>query len=216
MEATKRLSWGTIRMATSWLTYRSSAILLSLTEPFVPARPSASPCPRVTLALPMRIRGSRLPIALEAKCPAYLPGKNPFVNEYAAKIHVPIQAELGGAASMYPEFREDIKKDTFPPLAKGPTTAPPLPPEGKIEVQHVQGNVYMIGGAGGNIAVQVGDLGVLYRIRGTASTPTRFSPRSASFLTSRFSTFSTPPSTANRPAAMPRCARPALRLPALM
>jgi len=93
--------------------------------------------------------------------PAFLPGKNPFVNEYSKKIHVPAGAELGGAASMYPEFREDIGKGVFPTVATGPAIAPPLPPEGKIEVLHVQGNVYMIGGAGGNIAVQVGDLGVL-------------------------------------------------------
>jgi cyclase len=32
---------------------------------------------------------------------------------------------------------------------------------GDLDVLHVQGNVYMIAGAGGNIAVQIGDLGVL-------------------------------------------------------
>jgi cyclase len=32
---------------------------------------------------------------------------------------------------------------------------------GELDVLHVQGNVYAIGGAGGNIAVQIGDLGVL-------------------------------------------------------
>ena len=32
---------------------------------------------------------------------------------------------------------------------------------GELDVLHVQGNVYMIAGAGGNIAVQIGDLGVL-------------------------------------------------------
>lgn len=92
--------------------------------------------------------------------PAYLPGKNPFESDYAKKIHVPVQAELGGAATMYPEFQTDIKKGVFPALAKGPSVAPPPPPLGNIDVEHVQGNVYMIGGAGGNIAVQVGDLGV--------------------------------------------------------
>lgn len=93
--------------------------------------------------------------------PAFLPGKNPFVSEYANKIHVPVQAEMGGAESMYPEFRQDIRKGTFPVLAKGPTKAPAPPPLGDIDVLPVQGNVYMIGGAGGNIAVQIGDLGVL-------------------------------------------------------
>ncbi len=93
--------------------------------------------------------------------PAYLPGKNPFESEYSKKIHVPVQAELGGAETMYPEIQADMKKGTFPALAKGPSVAPAAPPLGDIVVEHVQGNVYMIGGAGGNIAVQVGDLGAL-------------------------------------------------------
>ena len=37
--------------------------------------------------------------------PHYLPGKNPFVNEFAAKHHIPIEAVLGGAETMYPEFQ---------------------------------------------------------------------------------------------------------------
>ena len=38
---------------------------------------------------------------------------------------------------------------------------------GDLDVLHVQGNVYMIAGAGGNIAVQIGDLGVLVVDAGT-------------------------------------------------
>jgi cyclase len=38
---------------------------------------------------------------------------------------------------------------------------------GELDVLHVQGNVYMIAGAGGNIAVQIGDLGVLVVDAGT-------------------------------------------------
>ena len=93
--------------------------------------------------------------------PAYLPGKNPFEAEHANKLHIPVQAALGGAATMYPEFKADMKKGVYPALAKGPSAGPPPAKEGDIETLHVQGNVYMIGGAGGNIAVQVGDLGVL-------------------------------------------------------
>ncbi len=32
---------------------------------------------------------------------------------------------------------------------------------GDLDVLHVQGNVYMIAGAGGNIVVQIGDMGVV-------------------------------------------------------
>ena len=40
---------------------------------------------------------------------------------------------------------------------------------GEIEVLPVQGNVYMLAGAGGNIAVQIGDDGVLLVDTGSRS-----------------------------------------------
>jgi cyclase len=43
------------------------------------------------------------------------------------------------------------------------------PAPGEVEILPVQGNVYMIAGAGGNITVQVGDQGVLMVDTGTAS-----------------------------------------------
>ncbi len=41
--------------------------------------------------------------------------------------------------------------------APAPAAAPPL----KLVVEHVRGNIYMIGGDGGNVTVQIGDEGVL-------------------------------------------------------
>ncbi len=41
----------------------------------------------------------------EGKVPHYLPGENPFVGEFAAKHHIPIDAALGGAETMYPEYQ---------------------------------------------------------------------------------------------------------------
>lgn len=41
--------------------------------------------------------------------PHYLPGENPFVAEYAATHKLPQEATLGGAATMYPEFRDRLK-----------------------------------------------------------------------------------------------------------
>src|SRR5581483_1896054 len=41
----------------------------------------------------------------EGKVPHYLPGENPFESEYAAKHHIPLDAALGGAATMYPEYQ---------------------------------------------------------------------------------------------------------------
>jgi len=41
--------------------------------------------------------------------PHYLPGRNPFVNEFADRHNIPIEAALGGAETMYPEFQLKIK-----------------------------------------------------------------------------------------------------------
>jgi hypothetical protein len=42
--------------------------------------------------------------------PSYLPGENPFLADHAKKIHIPLEAALGGAETMYPEYRLKIKK----------------------------------------------------------------------------------------------------------
>jgi hypothetical protein len=42
--------------------------------------------------------------------PNYLPGENPFVSEHADKLHIPVEAALGGAETMYPEYRLKIKQ----------------------------------------------------------------------------------------------------------
>jgi len=96
--------------------------------------------------------------------PNYLPGKNPFVHEFADKYKLPVQAALGGAPTMYPEYRHKLANAGAAPLTTGaPIQQSPLPALriGEIEVLKVQGNVYLITGAGGNITVQIGDQGVL-------------------------------------------------------
>ncbi|HJT89216.1 MAG TPA: hypothetical protein VJ732_15215 [Bryobacteraceae bacterium] len=42
--------------------------------------------------------------------PNFLPGKNPFVAEFAKKYHIPLEAALGGAETMYPEFQKKMKE----------------------------------------------------------------------------------------------------------
>jgi hypothetical protein len=42
--------------------------------------------------------------------PSYLPGKNPFVNEFADKFKIPLAAALGGAETMYPEYQLKLKQ----------------------------------------------------------------------------------------------------------
>lgn len=46
----------------------------------------------------------------EGKVPHYLPGENPFVSEFAAKHRIPLDAALGGAETMYPEYQLKMKQ----------------------------------------------------------------------------------------------------------
>ena len=41
--------------------------------------------------------------------PTILPGKNPFLNEFADRYGVPFEATRGGAETMYPEYRKKMK-----------------------------------------------------------------------------------------------------------
>jgi hypothetical protein len=41
--------------------------------------------------------------------PSYLPGQNPFMHEWADLHHIPLEAALGGAETMYPEYRDKLK-----------------------------------------------------------------------------------------------------------
>jgi hypothetical protein len=45
----------------------------------------------------------------EGVVPHYLPGKNPWVDEMTTKFHIPQEAVMGGAETMYPEFRKKMK-----------------------------------------------------------------------------------------------------------
>ena len=41
--------------------------------------------------------------------PHFLPGKNPYIDDAAKKQGLPVEAIKGGAATMYPEYREKLK-----------------------------------------------------------------------------------------------------------
>ena len=49
--------------------------------------------------------------------PHFLPGKNSFLNEMTELYGIPAEAELGGAETMYPAYRDKIK-DKFVMPAK--------------------------------------------------------------------------------------------------
>jgi hypothetical protein len=93
------------------------------------------------------------------------------VREFADKNKIPLLGTLGGPVTMYAELLDkthdeksaetaalaELKPSAGPPLT---SRAPdPTPHDGDIHVLPVQGNVFMLTGDGGNIAVQVGDQG---------------------------------------------------------
>jgi cyclase len=113
--------------------------------------------------------------------PNYLPGLNPFITEYANMYHLPLIAALGGPETMYPEFEKVIKNpppepkdplamDEVAPMPQKNMAQNPNPTDGEVHVLPVQGNIYMLVGAGGNITVQVGEMGVLIVDTGLAAT----------------------------------------------
>jgi hypothetical protein len=84
-----------------------------LTEPYILTRSyNLGPTP-VAIGGPPCIVGDE---GVESqRVPHYLPGKNPFVDELMKLYHIPEEAALGGAQTMYPEFRDKIKdKFTIP------------------------------------------------------------------------------------------------------
>jgi hypothetical protein len=40
--------------------------------------------------------------------PSYMPGENPFISEFADRHKVPVAAAMGGAETMYPEYRKKL------------------------------------------------------------------------------------------------------------
>ena len=110
--------------------------------------------------------------------PSYLFGQNPYLREYADKNRIPLAASLGGAETMYPEYITKVKTvadaeamaRTRPSTDGPPITSravDPEPHDGEIHAWAVQGNVHLLMGAGGNIAVQVGENGALVVDTGT-------------------------------------------------
>ena len=45
----------------------------------------------------------------DGRVPHYLPGRNPAVNDLMKAYHIPQDAAMGGAETMYPEFRKKLK-----------------------------------------------------------------------------------------------------------
>jgi cyclase len=114
--------------------------------------------------------------------PNFLFGQNPFVREYAEKNRVPLLGALGGPETMSPDFVAKVK-DTAAAEAAAKTkllvsgaqqasrATDPTPNDGEIHTLHVAGNVYLLTGDGGNIAVQAGPQGAFVVDTGAGKLP---------------------------------------------
>jgi glyoxylase-like metal-dependent hydrolase (beta-lactamase superfamily II) len=99
--------------------------------------------------------------------PHHLPGANTFLDSAVKRYGIPSIAVRGGAETTYPEFRLKFR-DASAAAAVGNESQPSAhrswqgdrPPADfdsvKISVLPVQGDVYMLVGAGGNVTVQTG------------------------------------------------------------
>jgi cyclase len=99
----------------------------------------------------------------KGEVPHHLPGTNPFLKEFAERTKAPMAGVRGGAETIYPEYAARLKAS---PSAESPAAAPRVsqaknPDTGEPQLLHVQGHVYLLAGAGGNVVMQVGPSGGL-------------------------------------------------------
>jgi cyclase len=105
--------------------------------------------------------------------PHFLPGENPFLREFAAKHAMPQEGVRGGAETLLPGWKPGApplppvaaKNGGFTPEQQESHLAP-----GDVRAVPVQGNVYLVVGAGTNIAVQVGEDGLIVVDTGATAT----------------------------------------------
>jgi cyclase len=103
--------------------------------------------------------------------PHYLSDQRAHIDDFLKDSGVPAPAARGGAETTYPEYRATLerlseaqRRDSRVPPPSGAVArahASAVPDGREVRVVPVQGSVYLLAGAGGNIAVQVGDDGVL-------------------------------------------------------
>jgi cyclase len=119
------------------------------------------------------------------RMPHYLPGENPYLTESGFKYKAPLDGVRGGVETLYPEWRasgmklsppaaqftlKPVYNDASTHIAERADAQPRRPVVyDKIEALHVAGNVYLIAGAGGNIAVSSGGDGVIMVDAGAAA-----------------------------------------------
>jgi len=96
-----------------------------LTEPFIRSTDFVYDTKQITLP-PYPCEAVEEVNRPEGLIPNHLPGQNPFINEYAAKVGLPPEATRGGAETMYPDYM--IKMKTMKRLPPPPPPPNPVQP----------------------------------------------------------------------------------------
>ena len=114
--------------------------------------------------------------------PHHLPGvADPNRELFLTSRQVPLEAARGGTATTFPEYAAKMKdlgqgrlgrarhaQHRGAGVRRQPLRPVPAATLGELQVEHVQGKVHMIAGAGANIAAMVGEDGVLMVNSGSA------------------------------------------------
>jgi glyoxylase-like metal-dependent hydrolase (beta-lactamase superfamily II) len=105
-------------------------------------------------------------IAIErGTVPSFMPGANEHLDMFATRHNVPLDAALGGSATLYPEYAQRLRAgggdSGARPAAARPAQRPPAVAGADVSSLHVAGQVWLVTAGGRNVAVQVGPEGVL-------------------------------------------------------
>jgi glyoxylase-like metal-dependent hydrolase (beta-lactamase superfamily II) len=96
----------------------------------------------------------------KGEVPHYLPGENPYLQEFIKRTGAPAAAVRGGPETIYPEYQDQMRRGAAPRSVSAPRVSQaPNPDKGDLHVLSVQGNVHLIAGGGSNVTVQVGPSG---------------------------------------------------------
>jgi glyoxylase-like metal-dependent hydrolase (beta-lactamase superfamily II) len=103
-------------------------------------------------------------IAIErGRVPSFMPGANDSLDMFAKRHGVPLEAALGGAATLYPEYAARLRAPS--PAGRDAGRAEqrqrPAQAESPVTSLHVAGQVWLVAVRGRNVAVQIGSEGVL-------------------------------------------------------
>jgi len=85
-----------------------------LTEPYVVSKIfKAAPALHISVVSPPCVPASEVPELANHKIPQRQPGKNPDLDDMLDRYGIPTVAALGGAQTMYPEYRSTLMKSGY-------------------------------------------------------------------------------------------------------